>query len=367
MSDEKQEFQADTNTFADEARSATLELTRDQLKLLWDGSLQDGGSPVPMTEDALLLCKNAGNEAVEFKFHCSKQAKLKSSKGFSAEIESAADGWTTIRISNNSAMDEDLFATVALDLLDLDAKFEHETASVRFSLIVDRLKAWRAFMQDRTQALTEAQELGLAGELLFLRSCIERGLPISPLQLFWTGPMRAARDFTFGNQVFVEVKTTRKKLPLRAKIDSLEQLDSADARALFLCSIAMSIFDADAERSSTADQYKTLLQMAEEVASMLPNDNLKEEFKSLMLASGFSTAQLSESNRRFLPEQMRFFRAEMLPSLTPGKIPGIVKAKYEIELLDASGIPGQGVDHAIVDNEDAWQYLRTHSEDEAGS
>ena len=255
-----------------DAASAVLGLTRSMIRTLWAKSSSAGGCPLPIVQSASISCLKPGREAVVFAFPGERHAKLKEAKGFDVRICLGDDGSTLLRIENSSVQDEELFAYVVLDLLEIAAKFEAEAAGARFHLLIDRLKAWRLFMKDRYRRLSASRETGLAGELFFLKCCLERGVEITSLQSFWTGSMHGARDFSFGDETFAEVKTSSAALPLRVKIDSLEQLDAGTAKTLLLCAVVMQSADPETESgktSETPDEFRTLAQMADDVEAQL--------------------------------------------------------------------------------------------------
>lgn len=211
-------------------------------------------------------------------------------------------------------------------------------------------------MRNRSRLLSPSQELGLAGELVFLKNCLEKGVEVGSLQSFWTGPLHGARDFAFGGETYVEVKTTTTPMPLRVKIDSLEQLDAGTASVLMLCAVVMQTSEPLTE-AKKPQGMRTLAQLAGDAEAALPNESLREELRTLLLAAGLSDEQREACVRLFRPESIRFFRAEMLPSLTPGKIPGIIKASYEIELFNAAGVPTAGSEDAQMNAGEVWQML----------
>lgn len=353
-----------------EAPSKLLGLSRSDLEMFWEQSLKAGGKLYPITRSASLLCRKAGQEAVIFSFPCACRARLKNAKGFSIAVESREDGGTDLRIEHGALEDVEMFAFISLDLLELDFKFEGDSPRVRFGLITGRLKAWRQFMQDRSRRLTPQQELGLAGELHFLRRSLEKGVSIASVSAFWTGPKRAARDFSFGGETFAEVKTSTAALPLRAKIESLDQLDVGTAKELLLCAVVMRREESEAgAEKADADKsgFQTLDEMASEIEVKLGHDALREEFLSLLITAGLTAEQREASASRFRPEGMHFFKAEHLPRLTPGKIQGIVKATYEIELLDAAGLHSAGSEDAVIPEEEAWKLLTKSGGAEAGT
>lgn len=342
-------------------RNGVLGLSRKALIALWKQSQDGNGMELPITKGAKLYCAKSGRETVLFSFPGIRQAKIKSAKGFTVKIKTDEKDGTCFIIENSSDRDEDLFAYVVLDLLELDFRSEKQPAERRFNVIVSRMKAWRQFMKDRGRRLTASQELGLAGELFFLKNCLERNISISFLQSFWTGPLRSARDFAFGSDVYTEVKTSTVPLPLRVKIDSLEQLDATSVRRLLLCAVVMQTDELTPQvaggTQDHSDRFQTLDQMAEEVELKIQPACLKEEFKTLLIIAGLTEEQRKESRRRFCPQSLQFFRAEHLPRLTPGKIPGITKATYEIELLDASGVLPVGSENAQIEESEAWKLL----------
>lgn len=348
----------------EDAPSRNLGLTRRSLAALWEQSTNSGGRALPITKNAKLCCCAPGREAAVFVFSGRLQIPIKSAKGFSVEIKTDDKLDTQLKIENHSTQDEDIFAYVVLDLIELDFSFENESSRRRFGVIIGRIKAWRTFMQDRSRRLSPSQELGLYGELFFLKKCLEQNIAIDSLQAFWTGPFRSARDFAFADDVFVEVKTSTNELPLRVKIDSLEQLDSASVRQLLLAVVVLKPAEPDVElrlegEKASGSGYRTLPELADEIVSDLKSACLKEEFRTLLLIAGLTDEQRKECRRRYRPESLSFFRAEHLPSLTPGKIQGIIKASYEIEILNASGNPSYGLDNPTIEKEAAWKLLRT--------
>ncbi len=339
-----------------EQASAVLGLTKSMLKRFWEKSRSAGGRTLPILESAFISCVRPGRESLFFEFQGELRAKLRPAKGFDVRIELMEDGGTRLLIENGSEQDEGLFVFLALDLLEIAAKFEKEAAGVRFRLIIGRLKAWRLFMRNRSRLLSPSQELSLAGELFFLKNCLEKGVEVGSLQSFWTGPLHGARDFAFGGETYVEVKTTTTPMPLRVRIDSLEQLDAGTANVLMLCAVVMQTAEPLPEVKKPQGM-RTLAQLAEDAEAVLPNDSLREELRTLLLAAGLSNEQREASVRLFRPESIRFFRAEILPSLTPGKMPGIVKASYEIELFNVAGAPPAGSEDAQMNAGKAWQIL----------
>lgn len=340
--------------------SPRLRLRRADLKKQWQVSLAHQGAHIAMLRGIDIYCEQPGGESICFEFPGRHKIKLKSTKGFFVSTSyDESKRATLLGISAAAQYDEDLFAMLVLDLLELADGLAGHVPAQRCALVVKRLQAWRQFMQDRSRNFTDAQELGLAGEILFLTACLKHGVLIPSVQEFWTGPRGNAKDFTFCGSTFVEVKTSTEARPLRAKIDSLEQLDTTGIQKLYLAAITLEKASSEAADSQEPDDippFKTLAEIADAAEGLLPSDIQKLEFRSNLLTAGFSDEQREQCTHRFKLTDLRLFEATALPRLTPGSIPGIISAKYEIELLDASGAPV--APNALLDSEQVWEDLR---------
>ncbi|ASP47209.1 PD-(D/E)XK motif protein [Cognaticolwellia beringensis] len=87
-----------------------------------------------------------------------------------------------------------------------------------------RIKSWANFLKPQRTGLSEAEYIGLWGELFTLSEVI---LPYhSPFESirFWVGPEGKKQDFTL-NKIAVEVKTSFSSEARKITISSLEQLD----------------------------------------------------------------------------------------------------------------------------------------------
>ncbi len=221
----------------------------------------------------------------------------------------------------------------------------------------------------------------------------------SAFSTVWTGPVHGARDFTFPNGEAMEVKTSLSDKALRVTIDSLEQLSTADFPHLSLVTVQVQV---DEEGISLIDLYEeicTLLKhstlklefesllvslgfhphnpgfdvrtfavgamrsfKAEEICTLLKHSTLKLEFESLLVSLGFHPHNPGFDVRTFAVGAMRSFKASSLPRLLLGQIPGIVKAKYDIVLVDEEQALGDKICEEVF--EDRLTYLTQIVKDE---
>lgn len=338
-------------------QSANLRLSPAELKEMWSNSTELGGERFQATALACIFCRQPGSESLAFSFAGKFRPKLESARGFAVKL-SEADGRTEIVIENSSTQNVDLFAQLGLDLLELSASLEPRNSQEGCRRILERLRAWRNFMKSSSRRLTAQQEIGLAGEIAFLTEYLRNGGKFDSLTAFWSGPCRGMRDFSFANETWVEVKTSSQRLPLRAKIDSLSQLNVECGQAVFLCTPLLDVeAKSDSQKligSSSRETFLTLPEMADAAQALLPERSL-EEFRSLLIAAGLTDEQRDACTRRFAVVGFRFFRAESLPRLTPGCVPGIMEARYEIEICDASGQLAPKAQELSVN--EAWRLL----------
>ncbi len=98
----------------------------------------------------------------------------------------------------------------------------------------ERLNRWERFMSDvGPQGLSREDQIGLFGELTFLRTLLHSGVTAQEAVGWWYGPVRENQDFQNGNRV-VEVKTTTGNSPTAVSISNELQLDDSDCDQLFL-------------------------------------------------------------------------------------------------------------------------------------
>lgn len=118
--------------------------------------------------------------------------------------------------------------------------------------IEETLEGWRELI--KTQAiLSEEAQLGLRGELYFLRSLLKSSG--SKALIAWVGPERQPHDFRIGTLEF-EVKTTRGTSHTHI-INGLTQLEASPNHSLFIFSMRLSPAGANAGTTLPEDIEKT--------------------------------------------------------------------------------------------------------------
>ena len=97
---------------------------------------------------------------------------------------------------------------MAADIVSALSRATTQSDSWLFSLMLARIRAWQEFMRKpRTDLLRPEEELGLFGELTFMREAIAGGAAVTDVVLAWNGPSRSLQDFQTA-VIGVEVKAT---------------------------------------------------------------------------------------------------------------------------------------------------------------
>jgi hypothetical protein len=128
---------------------------------------------------------------------------------------------------------KDIFSSLCEDLIYKVADITDENDLVAELLI--RLEKWRLLFEKLgAQGLSEEAQLGLYGELYFLRKYLLHCENFEFCVNSWKGPEKAVQDFQ-GRGWAVEVKTTHGKNHQKINISSERQLDSVNTPTIILC------------------------------------------------------------------------------------------------------------------------------------
>ena len=243
------------------------------------------GRHFPGNEEAILV----GFKAV----HVPPDSQLPQGRGFRVERvkhEMPGNAHLWISLCRQPAGGLDMFARMVEDILDMLDAYGNMDDQTLFQLFLGRIKAWQEFMsQGRAEVLGPEAEIGLAGELCFLKLLLERGIPAMTVLDGWQGPLNGRHDFLVGFGA-IEVKSTVAKQGFPAIVESLEQLDASLASPLFLAGIRFVLDDSGA----------TLSDIVGDLSSRLRNHpETKGKLESLLLRSGFLWAFSDRYTRRF--------------------------------------------------------------------
>lgn len=225
---------------------------------------------------------------------------------------------------------------IALDalLFDLMTALEAGSNLGRIRLVQGVIAKWRRFWSDVPKSLlSKDEQLGLFGELLFLRRWLIPSLGVGRAIGAWRGPSGSRNDFEFPG-LGIEVKTTG-RLDGAHTIHGLEQLLRPEAGKLFLYSLSV-------REELTATE--SLPNEVREVRALVGAEHqLRSDFDRMLYASGYDDRLESEyASAVFrIRGQGLYDVRDGFPRLTGasiiGGVPtGVSNIQYELR-LDAAG------------------------------
>jgi hypothetical protein len=183
----------------------------------------------------------------------------------------------------------DIFCSFAQDVTEVTAAQPTEALAAR--AFFNRLHQWQRLLQKAgPEGLTNEQQLGLFGELWYLREAVLTALSPDQAVSAWTGPDAAAADYQFVGGVAAEVKTTQGKAPYLLSISSERQLDDAGWRGLFLVHVPVEIVRTTGE---------TLPELVASVRTLVSIDAVADAlFAEKLLAAGYADVHADRYTRR---------------------------------------------------------------------
>lgn len=236
------------------------------------------------------------------------------------------DRKTRLILRLNNKEDWDIFHSLCLDLMQATIDCTSEESVV--AVIVRRLERWHFFLKkNRIKIMSEAEQKGLIGELLFLRDYLIPHFSVSESLSFWQGPLDAPQDFCVGDSA-VEVKCQLGTSKPLIRISSIEQLNTQLAR-LYLFVVTLG------KGAGATDNVINLPIIITEIREYIQNSQPSsgDLFEDLLLQAGYM--DLPEYNGfYFVISRFRFYDVtDDFPKLHPGDIPeGIVNIAMDIML-----------------------------------
>lgn len=144
----------------------------------------------------------------------------------------SAERATYVSLELSTPAFRELFEVMAEDVAERILAARDEAGAV--TAMRERLNRWERFMSTAgPQGLSREDQIGLFGELTFLRTLLEAGVAAEDAVGWWYGPAGENQDFQNRNRV-VEVKTTTGNSPTAVNISNELQLDESDCDQLFL-------------------------------------------------------------------------------------------------------------------------------------
>lgn len=234
-----------------------------------------------------------------------------------------------IALTREPAASLELFTAMVENVSDLLQRHGNSAPARLLQLFISRIRAWQSFMsRPKTARMSDEEELGLFGELVFLEALLEAGVPDADAIGCWQGPFDGLHDVAFEGGA-IEVKTTLASSGFPVRISSLEQLDEAIVPLLFLAGVRATL-KADAE---------TLPERIARLRERLPT-SLRSGFDMRLLHAGYDPALADEHVRRLGCAELRLLEiGGEVPRLSRSTLPPAIRAAVydlDLDLIDAA-------------------------------
>ena len=191
---------------------------------------------------------------------------------------------------------------------------------------LDSIAKWKKlFDKIKSTLLTEEEQKGLIGELLFISESIENEVPKDTIIENWYGPDYYNKDFIINNIGF-EIKTTTQDRPT-LKISSEQQLDKQDLDMLYLIQ-----YNLEESRSNGFTLPEIINKVRIEIAV---NYILKSKFDEKLIQIGYNEDDSDKYDTKYkLIEKYIYDVNKDFPKITKSTLPkGIFNSIYNIETL----------------------------------
>ena len=261
----------------------------------------------------------------------------RATKGFQVVRQYVAQERSTrVSLELTHTLFRELFEVMAEDVAGSIVAAADDASAV--AAMRERLNHWERFMRMAgPDGLGREKQIGLYGELVFLKTLIGAGVPTADAVGWWYGPVRENQDFQAGNRA-VEVKTTTGNSPTSMRIANELQLDDADCDSLYLLHLWLKELDRDGV---------SLPQLVDEIAGLLAGtaaqlfaDRLAEAGYHEVHRPLYEDTGYTERQRRYYVVRDAFPRIRRADLRS-----GVSRVEYGI---DVAGFEGHVRDEPVV-------------------
>lgn len=219
---------------------------------------------------------------------------------------------------------KDMFVLFCEDIVSSSACIKNKEKATRY--VGKRYKEWREMLANaRGNLLSPAEVKGLLGEMYFLKDYLCAQYGAEKAALSWTGPKRLPQDYII-DDTWYEVKTVSSSRT-EVSISSIEQLDCAKPGELV-------VIRAD-KTSVTNTDAVNLNALYKELLTMLPDDDSREQFSTMLLRYGYYPRPEYEGEEYTfeIKAMVRYAVSTDFPCIRRTNLPlSITEAKYSLAL-----------------------------------
>jgi len=256
-----------------------------------------------------------------------KDIDLPQSAGFTVSISPLPHdaAHSLVLLQAESEQYHEVFDRLAEDVRSEIADAENERHLV--TMFVARLRRWQLFLSRRRVArLSRSEQIGLWGELWFLRSYLIQTLGADSAVHAWRGPDGANQDFEFSGQA-IEVKTSSANPEGRVHISNMLQLVDDGLDALYLRHISVSM-----HREAGVSLPDLILRVRNDLGTC---SSAQQLFEAKLFDAGYLDSEEHYYRRMGLAvlSETTYRVTDGFPRLLPGDLPpGVGDVQYVLSL-----------------------------------
>lgn len=198
------------------------------------------------------------------------------------------------------------------------------TTSEQSSIYGTKVNSWKnIFSRSPYATLTPEEQVGLYGELTFMKALFSEGFQTHEVIDAWKGADAEDKDFQFRN-IGVEVKSSHKQDKL-VKISNIRQLDPTGFAELYLYYYSF---------AKSNGGPTTLPAQIEDIRARLVGSPYLDVFESKLLNTGYNDADKEEYKASYtLSYEEAFIVNADFPKITKETVmPAVLDASYIVDL-----------------------------------
>lgn len=250
-----------------------------------------------------------------------RPVSFKGTRSIGVSTLKGGDGWSLI-LSLLDPKQEEVFLNMISDLISCSEVSSKEQAQKK--LTARYLQWFRLLAYGHSSIMTEAQQKGILGELLFLKKILQSGMkPMAAVQ-GWMGPEKADQDFIY-DSAWYEIKSIGFSSDM-VTISSLQQLDCSSDGYLVVYRIE--------KTAPESPDGLTLRQAAHSIMISLDDVPEAEElFTEKLNKAGYLDSEQYDRIHFLFRSCQKYLVDSSFPRLTPQSVPnGLVRAEYSLSL-----------------------------------
>jgi hypothetical protein len=271
------------------------------------------------TIDLYIGHDDQGRYAIKYRGGFNPEKRVKSVAGIAVN-QFENETFNTLQFSVVSHTNRELFFAFCEDIIYTTRTITDNTKA--YKIILDRFFSWKKMFSVQKNLLSEAEVMGLIGEMLFLRDFLFNKYGKSEAVRSWSGQELTHKDFSYNN-IWYEVKAIHSGKD-SVRISSLEQLECNSYGELVVFLL---------EKMSLIYNGITINSLAISLLNSLELDSDKDLFLSCIMKQGFIFNDSYDDLVFELISMTRYQVNSDFPKLTRKDInEAILKVQYDLSL-----------------------------------